>query len=133
MRIAPGTASSPVPTSPPPPRPARSSPPTFAAILGDRPPGGAPAPVPASGGPRPPPPRPTPAPSPVRTFFDRAIGAESKIDALVHAAATGKTFSPGELLALQSTVFRYSQTVEVISRTADRVVGAIKQTMGTQV
>jgi hypothetical protein len=37
------------------------------------------------------------------------------------------------LIALQATVFRYSQTVEVISSAADRVVGAIKQTLGTQV
>ena len=36
-------------------------------------------------------------------------------------------------MALQVEVFRYSQTVEVISRTTDKLVGAIKQTLGTQV
>jgi hypothetical protein len=71
--------------------------------------------------------------APVRAMLEGVVTAEKKIDALVAAAAHGKTFSPAELLALQASVFRYSQTVEVVSRVADRLVGAIKQTMGTQV
>ena len=71
--------------------------------------------------------------TPVRAMLERMVGAENQVDKLLHAAATGKTFSPAELLALQSTVFRYSQTVEVVSRVADRMVGAIKQTLGTNV
>jgi hypothetical protein len=63
----------------------------------------------------------------------QALAAETKVDALLEAAARGKTFSAAELLALQATVFRYAQTVEVVSRVADRLVGAIKQTMSTQV
>jgi hypothetical protein len=80
------------------------------------------------------PPAATPAKAtPVRAMLERMVGAENQVDKLLHAAATGKTFSPAELLALQSTVFRYSQTVEVVSRVADRMVGAIKQTLGTNV
>ena len=71
--------------------------------------------------------------SPLRAMLERAVGNEKQIDALLDAAARGKTFKPGELLAMQATVARYSQTVEVVSRVADRLVGAIKQTMGTQV
>jgi hypothetical protein len=70
---------------------------------------------------------------PVRAMLERAMGSEKQIDALLDAAARGKTFKPGELLAMQATVARYSQTVEVVSRVADRLVGAVKQTMGTQV
>jgi hypothetical protein len=69
----------------------------------------------------------------VRGLLERAVSAENRVDALVRAAASGKTFSPAELLALQASVFRYSQTVEVVSRVADRLVGAIKQTIGTSV
>jgi hypothetical protein len=83
------------------------------------------------------PPAAIPAPhgpaGPVRAMLERALGSEKQIDALLEAAARGKTFKPGELLAMQATVARYSQTVEVVSRVADRLVGAIKQTMGTQV
>jgi hypothetical protein len=70
---------------------------------------------------------------PVRAMLERAMGSEKQIDALLDAAARCKTFKPGELLAMQATVARYSQTVEVVSRVADRLVGALKQTMGTQV
>ena len=69
----------------------------------------------------------------LRSMVERTMQAETRVDALIAAAATGRTFSAGELIALQATVFRYSQTVEVISRAADRLLGSIKQTLGTQV
>lgn len=69
----------------------------------------------------------------MEAMVERTLQAENKVDTLIAAVARGRTFSPGELIALQATVFRYSQTVEVISRAADRLVGSIKQTLGTQV
>jgi hypothetical protein len=69
----------------------------------------------------------------LRAMVTRTLRAEDQIDRLIASAAHGKTFSAGQLLALQSTAFRYSQTVEVLSRAADRLVGSIKQTLGTQV
>jgi hypothetical protein len=82
-------------------------------------------------------PRPADAPSPVARNLTRALDninkGEARVDALLEAAAKGKTFSAGELIALQATVFKYSQTVEVLSRATDKLVGALKQTLGTQV
>jgi hypothetical protein len=81
-------------------------------------------------------PTPTPAPqeaSGVRRTVEGLFKAEQKIDAILNAARSGKTFTAGELLAMQSTVFRYSQTVEIVSRAADRLVGAVKQMLSTQV
>jgi hypothetical protein len=69
----------------------------------------------------------------LRGMAERALDAEKRVDALLATAGRGRTFSAAELIALQATVFRYSQTVEVISRATDRLVGAIKQTLGTQV
>src|SRR5262245_46371726 len=113
---------------------------SFTAVLGDQ---VATRAAPAT---TPPPPRPAPAgarkppatsaaasPSPVRAMLERTLSAERRVDTLLAAAASGKTFSPAELLALQQTVFRYSQAVEVVSRATDKLVGAVKQTMGTQV
>jgi hypothetical protein len=77
--------------------------------------------------------KPSPATNPIRAMLERSVGAEKRVDALLEAAARGKTFTPAQLLAMQATVARYSQTVEVVSRVADRLVGAVKQTMGTQV
>ncbi len=69
----------------------------------------------------------------IRTLLTRVLDEEKKMNSVLAAAARGKTFSASELLALQSMVFRYTQTVEIVSRAADRVIGAVKQTMGTQV
>jgi hypothetical protein len=65
--------------------------------------------------------------------LEGATAGEARIDAILDAAAKGKTFTAGELLAMQATVFRYSQTIEVLSRATDRLVGAVKQTLGTSV
>src|SRR5450631_33053 len=77
--------------------------------------------------------KPAPTASPLRAMLERTVGTEKQVDALLEAAARGKTFTPAQLLAMQATVARYSQTVEVVSRVADRLVSAVKQTMGTQV
>ena len=69
----------------------------------------------------------------VRTLMTRTFRAEAHLDRMLASAAAGKTFSAGQLLALQATAFRYAQTVEVLSRGADRLVGSIKQMLGTQV
>ena len=114
---------------------------SFVAVLGERVGIGAASPPPAAAPTRPRAPDPrkpaaagSPAgPSPIRSLLERTVGAEQRVDTLLAAAARGKTFSPSELLALQTTVFRYSQAVEIVSRATDKLVGAVKQTMGTQV
>ena len=64
---------------------------------------------------------------------DDAFKSETRIDGLIKQAQSGKSFNAQELMGLQIEVFRYSQTVEVISRTTDKLVGAVKQTLQTQV
>ena len=60
--------------------------------------------------------------------------AESRIDAMIEAGPQGQVVQRlASCWRLQVEVFRYSQTVEVISRTTDKLVGAVKQTLGTQV
>jgi hypothetical protein len=76
---------------------------------------------------------PAPAPAPWTAAVARAADAERAIDALIAAAARGKTFTPAQLLALQQAVSRNAQAVEVLSRAADRLVGAVKQTLGAQI
>ncbi len=136
MKIA-STTGAAAPAKPTPPKPAGKGGPSFVEVLraGDReiragaaPPAAKP-PVPAAAKPE--------APSPVAKNLARALDdvnkGEARIDALLEAAAKGKTFTPGELIAMQATVFRYSQTVEVLTRATDKLVGAVKQTLGTQV
>jgi hypothetical protein len=54
------------------------------------------------------------------------------VDSLIAAAARGRTFTPAQLLALQAAVSRGAQAIEVVSRAADRLVGTMKQALGTQ-
>jgi len=136
MRVRPGAAGGPAPPSSPPQKPPRppplDRPPTFHAVLGER--------ATAAAGPPPVPPRPRAPPGPagappaaVSRLLERTLEGERRLDTLLAAAARGKTFSPSELLALQASVFRYSQAVEVVSRATDKLVGAVKQALGTQV
>src|SRR6185503_17283236 len=105
----------------------------FTAVLGEQV-GARPTPrTPAAPAPAAAPTRPAEMGQAVRGLLERVVTTENRVDKLLQAAARGKTFSPSELLALQTSVFRYSQTVEVASRVADRLVGAIKQTVGTSV
>jgi hypothetical protein len=124
------------PSPPPsPPAHARGAPRTFLEVLGEgsprpgRPPAGPPTATAAPTSPS--------APSPLARGLTRALAGaaagEARLDAILDAAARGKTFTATEMLAMQATVFRYSQTVEVLSRATDRLVGAVKQTLGTQV
>ncbi len=71
--------------------------------------------------------------SAAKQLLQNALDADRRVDAVLRAAASGKTFTPAELLSLQAQVFRYSQTVEVISRGTDKLVGGLKQTLSTQV
>src|SRR4051794_14036194 len=149
MRIAPGSPG--MPPALPAPRTAAARK-AFTAVLDERawgapsggPPGASstapsrPAPA-ATSSKRPAPPaagaRPAPSitTSPVRAMLERTMRAEKQVDALLEAAARGKTFTPAQLLAMQATVAGYSQTIEVVSRLTDRLLGAVRQTMGTQV
>lgn len=78
-------------------------------------------------------PRTAPAGPTLAAVVARAADAERAVDTLLAAAARGRTFTPTQLLALQATVSRGAQTVEVLSRAADRLVGTVKQTLGAQI
>jgi len=111
---------------------------SFIAVLGEagarRPPGAPAGVAPASSAriaPRPTPP--PPVGGAVSGLVRDALAGERQLDRLMTAAARGKSFNANELLALQQLAFRYSQTVEIISRGVDRVVSGAKQTLGTQV
>ena len=71
---------------------------------------------------------------PVRALLERTVGAETPGR---HAAGGGgprqDVLARASCWRCRRRVFRYSQAVEVVSRATDKLVGAVKQTMGTQV
>ncbi|MES1164306.1 MAG: hypothetical protein ABUR63_01000, partial [Verrucomicrobiota bacterium] len=99
-----------------PPAPRELAGPAFAVVLGDGT-AAAPAPPPGAAG--------GIARSPVAAALARLADSQRSVDSLIDAAARGRTFTPAQLLALQATVSRDAQTVEVVSRVTDRVTGAV--------
>ena len=55
------------------------------------------------------------------------------MDRILALAASGRTFSPAELLALQAGVAEASQTVDLAGKVLDRVTSGLKQVLQTQV
>jgi hypothetical protein len=71
--------------------------------------------------------------SPVVSTLARLSDSQRSVDQLLAAAASGRRFTPAQLLALQAAVCRDAQTVEVVSRTTDRILGAVKQVLNAQI
>ena len=69
----------------------------------------------------------------VRRLLVDLVDGERKLDQVIRSALSGRDFSMQELIAIQATVLRHSQEVETVSRLLDRLTGAIKTTLQTQV
>jgi hypothetical protein len=112
------------------PSPTRSTPPVrFEVRLRERP-----APPPARGDVEPR--RIVPA-HPARldpgAWLGRVAPAQARMDRILALAASGRTFSPAELLSLQAGVAEASQTVDLAGKVLDRVSGGVKALLQTQV
>jgi hypothetical protein len=59
--------------------------------------------------------------------------ARARLDGLLAAARSGRTFSPQELLALQGEAYRYAQAVELSVKLAEQGAQAVKQALHAQV
>lgn len=59
--------------------------------------------------------------------------AQKRLDAMLDAAKSGKTFSAQELIALQAEAYRYSQTIDVASKVVEHAAQSVKQAVNTQV
>jgi hypothetical protein len=126
----PATANGPAGVAKPPPGRA------FGEILGEvagvraRTPEAGPAPPPAAAGPAR---AAAPGPAHLRRALVSLVEGERRMDGVIRAALSGRDFSPQELIAIQATVLRHSQEIEVVSRLLDRLTGAVKSTLQTQV
>lgn len=71
--------------------------------------------------------------APVRLALQALERSRNELDAAVAAARGGRTFSPAELLALQSQAHRYGESVELASKVVEQAAQAVKQAVNTQV
>lgn len=76
-------------------------------------------------------PRPAPAaraPDPVK----QVAAAQRRMDAVLALAESGRSFTPAELLALQSRVYRASQELDLAGKVVEKATGGVKQVLQTQ-
>ena len=66
-------------------------------------------------------------------WLGRVAAAQARMDRILALAASGRTFSPAELLSLQAGVAEASQTVDLAGKVLDRISGGVKTLLQTQV
>jgi len=65
--------------------------------------------------------------------LDRVNQAQNRMEQVLRMAESGKSFSPAELLALQTHVYRASQELDLAGKVVEKATGAVKQVLQTQV
>ena len=92
--------------------------------------------IPAAGAPAPGPSRSAgeTSPAPALPGALRDIeGVRARLDGMLAEARRGRTFSPQELLCLQTDAHRFAQTVEFAARAVEHGVQGLRQALNAQV
>jgi hypothetical protein len=77
------------------------------------------------------PPSPATPPSAAATVVRAVEAAQARLDAVLTAARSGRTFTAGELLALQAESYRFTQTLDVAAKLVEQGVQGVKQAIQT--
>src|SRR5437899_1143375 len=81
---------------------------------------------------KPPAPQAKPAVPAVGRTLDQLTAAQSRMDKVLELAQSGKTFTPAELLSLQTQVYRASQELDLAGKVVEKATGGVKQVLQTQ-
>jgi hypothetical protein len=57
---------------------------------------------------------------------------ERLAEGAIHGGGAGATMSPGQLIALQAGIYRYSEAVDLVSKLVDRAGQAVRTTLQSQ-
>lgn len=117
MPVLPVGASVPVPSTAPAAPPGRS----FAALLDSR------TSFRAEGAQAPAAPRPS-----ALTALATVERAQARLDAVLAAARSGRTFTAAELIGLQAEAYRCAQTVDLAAKLVEQGAQSVKQALNTQ-
>lgn len=76
-----------------------------------------------------------PAPTAIlpTALIDQVSAAQKRMDAVLELAQSGRSFSPAELLSLQSQMYRASQELDLAGKVIEKATGGVKQILQTQV
>jgi hypothetical protein len=72
------------------------------------------------------------APTAARTL-DQLTAAQARMEEVLKLAQSGKSFTPAELLSLQTQVYRASQELDLAGKVVEKATGGVKQVLQTQV
>jgi hypothetical protein len=80
---------------------------------------------------------PNPGPPRLGEVASRALegieGAQARLDGLLAAARTGRTFTAQELMVLQGQAYRFSQTVQLSAKLVEQGAQAVRHALNAQV
>jgi hypothetical protein len=65
--------------------------------------------------------------------LDQVNQAQHRMEQILQLAESGKSFSPAELLSLQTHVYRASQELDLAGKVVEKATGGVKQVLQTQV
>ena len=65
--------------------------------------------------------------------LDQVNQAQGRMEQILKLAESGKSFSPAELLSLQTHVYRASQELDLAGKVVEKATGGVKQVLQTQV
>lgn len=68
-----------------------------------------------------------------RKVLGGVMDGQGKLDSIIKLATSGKKFGHQQLLAIQASVYKYSQELELTSKVVEKATSGVKQTMQTQV
>lgn len=65
--------------------------------------------------------------------LDQVNQAQGRMEQILKMAESGKSFSPAELLSLQTHMYRASQELDLAGKVVEKATGGVKQVLQTQV
>ena len=66
-------------------------------------------------------------------LVDQVAAAQKRMEAVLELAQSGKSFTPAELISLQSQMYRASQELDLAGKVIEKATGGVKQILQTQV
>jgi hypothetical protein len=69
----------------------------------------------------------------LKAVLNQVVDGQNKLDQIIKMATSGKTYGNQELLAIQASVYKFSQELEMTSKVVEKATSGVKQTMQTQV
>ncbi|MCP4503596.1 MAG: ATP-dependent helicase HrpB [Deltaproteobacteria bacterium] len=71
--------------------------------------------------------------SSLKKMLNQMVDGQNKLDDIIKMATSGKAYSQQDLLAIQASVYKFSQELDLTSKVVEKATSGIKQTMQTQV